>query len=167
MDRIYDKTETQHPGKHTCCSSCVYFQAHWPLHRGGWVIQLNLKPDKLLPSVFTSRSVIAHDTLKADRAAQTLPLVFIVLILVRIVSWAHCTSVFHLGVRARGCEMMHTVLGDRTARDLREVFVSNISFVKYCLPLWLKKCGSSLWFPVMHTSFQLIQRIGFCPNTNT
>lgn len=72
------------------------------------MIQLNLKPDKLLPSVFTLRPVVAHDTLKADRAAQTLPLVFIVLILVRIISWAHCTSVFHLGVRARGCEMMHT-----------------------------------------------------------
>lgn len=42
------------------------------------MIQLNLKPDKLLPSVFTSQPVIAHDTLGADTAMQALPLVFFV-----------------------------------------------------------------------------------------
>ncbi|KQK73813.1 hypothetical protein AAES_164225 [Amazona aestiva] len=47
----------------------------------GRVIQLNLKPDKLLPSVFTSQLVIAHDTLKPDIATLTLALVFIVPIL--------------------------------------------------------------------------------------
>lgn len=60
------------------------------------MIQLNLKPDKLLPSVFTSQLVIAHDTLKPDIATLTLALVFIVPILVRIVSGLYCTSVFHL-----------------------------------------------------------------------
>lgn len=60
------------------------------------MIQLNLKPDKLLPSVFTSQLVIEHDTLKADIATLILPLVFIVSILVRVVSWLYCTSVFLL-----------------------------------------------------------------------
>jgi len=68
------------------------------------VIQLNLKPDKLLPSVFTSQPVIAHDTLKTDIATQTLPLVFIISVLVRIISRAYCTSVFHLRMLIGGCE---------------------------------------------------------------
>lgn len=35
IDHIYDKTETQHPGKHTHHLNCVYFQAHWPSHKAG------------------------------------------------------------------------------------------------------------------------------------
>lgn len=35
INHIYNKTETQHPGKHTEHLNCGNFQAHWPLHRGG------------------------------------------------------------------------------------------------------------------------------------
>jgi len=110
------------------------------------VIQLNLKPDKLLPSVFTSCSVLAHDTVEADRAAQALPLVFIVLIPVRITSWARCTSVFHLGVCACGCELGHGEMLGLSLDRLPKIRGCAMDFLwltfLFCLGSVVATCGS-------------------------
>lgn len=91
------------------------------------MIQLNLKPDKLLPSVFTSQPVIAHDTLGADTAMQALPLVFFVSIKDHSLVMLHFSlSLMGVCVGARGYMFKWEVLC--LDWELREELVGNIFF---------------------------------------
>lgn len=121
------------------------------------MIQLNLKPNKLLPSVFTSQPVIARDTLKTDyRYIDTTFGVYHI-----DPGKDHFLGVFGLQpftyrcafVGARGCMFKWEVLSlNCESREMGSCQTCSLVYL-----LLFRKRGSRPWFSAMCALLELIQ----------